>query len=89
MLMDFSLRILTYVEKRSTYTECDLLKEAAELLIILYKCPNKGIKPLLGLFVITFTNFLKKCWTFIIISTTTDAEVPIRQLYLPLHKLEL
>lgn len=88
MLMDCSLRIVTYVERRSSFTDYDLLKEAAELLIILFKCPNNAIKPILGLYVITFSNFLKKCWFFITNSSTTDSEVPIRHLYLPLHKLE-
>lgn len=89
MLMNCSLKIMTFVEKYPCLSDVKLLIEAGELLIVLYKCPNNSIKPLLGVYVSTFSNFLKKCWSFIVDSNTSNIQLPIRKFYLPLHKLEM
>lgn len=86
--MNCSLRIITFVEKSSNQNQnhVQLLTEAAELLIVLYKCPNNSIKPFLGIYVTTFANLLKKCWLF---------TCPMRKMkdykkdeFIPFHKLE-
>lgn len=86
--MNYSLRIITFVERRSCISDVKLLTETAELLIVLYKCPNNSIKPYLGLYVITFVNVLKKCWSFIQRLIDIDTVLVTKDLYLPFHKLD-
>lgn len=84
--MNCSLRIITLVE-RSPKLEVNLLIEAAELLIVLYKCPNNYIKSYLGLFLITFANLTKKCWSFVKNSINTKTKLQDNT-FIPFHKLE-
>ncbi|VVC32677.1 Hypothetical protein CINCED_3A006375 [Cinara cedri] len=86
MLMNFSFRIMNFFE---SIHEEKLLKEVAELLIVLYKCPNNSIKPLLGLYVNTFSNFFNQCWSVAIDETRPLLNSNSKNLYVPLHKLEL
>ncbi|XP_016661281.1 uncharacterized protein LOC103309871 [Acyrthosiphon pisum] len=84
-MINCSLRIMTFVEK-STSKAAQLLKEASELLIVLYKCPNNSIKPYLGIFSITFANFLKKCLSSVCpMSKNSSLD---KNYYIPFHKLE-
>lgn len=90
-----ALRIITYIEKSSNLSDVELLIEAAELLIVLYKYPHSTTKSVLGLYLTSFSNILKKCWffTYNFINTDnlieTDSELKKqRQLYIPFHKLE-
>lgn len=85
--MNCSLRIMTFVEK-STSNAAQLLIEASELLIVLYKCPNNSIKPYLGLYATTFTNFLKKCLSAVYPMTTLSVLRFDHSYYIPFHKLE-
>lgn len=84
-MMNCSLRILTFVEK-STSKAAKLLIEASELLIVLYKCPNNLIKAHLGLYVTTFSNILKKCFSSIC-PMSVDSSLD-KNYYIPFHKLE-
>lgn len=85
-MMNCSLRIMTFVEK-STSKAAQLLIEASELMIVLYKCPNNSIKPYLGLYVTTFSNFLKKCFSSVTMDMSTDSSLD-KNYYIPFHKLE-
>lgn len=76
---------MTFVEK-STSKTAQLLKEASELLIVLYKCPNNSIKPYLGIFLTTFANFLKKCLSSVC-PMSRDSSLD-KNYYIPFHKLE-
>lgn len=87
MLMNCALRMITFVEKRPNISNVILLSEAAELLIVLYKCPNNAIKQHLGLYLISFTNIFNKCWSFIKDSFETEKKIS-GPLYFPFHKLE-
>lgn len=80
---------MTFVEK-STSNAAQLLIEASELLIVLYKCPNNSIKPYLGLYVSTFTNFLNKCLSAIYPMSTLSKNTSRfdHSYYIPFHKLE-
>lgn len=62
--MNCSFRLLTFVEK-SSESNISVLTDAAELLIVLYKCPNL-VKPVLGLYITSFVYLLKKCWSLIL-----------------------
>jgi len=75
---------MTFVEK-STSKAAQLLIEASELLIVLYKCPNNSIKPYLGLYATTFANFLKKCLSSV---CPMDTSIVDKNYYIPFHKLE-
>lgn len=86
-MMNCSLRIMTFVEK-STSNAAQLLIEASELLIVLYKCPNNSIKPYLGLYATAFTNFLKKCLSAIYPMTKLSKTSFDHSYYIPFHKLE-
>ncbi|CAH1714172.1 unnamed protein product [Aphis gossypii] len=87
-MMNCSLRIMTFVEK-STSNAVQLLTEASELLIVLYKCPNNSIKPYLGLYVTTFTNFLNKCLSVVYPMTLSKDTLRFDHSYcIPFHKLE-
>jgi hypothetical protein len=80
---------MTYIEKRSNISEVELLIEAAELLIVLYKYPHSTTKSVLGLYVNSFNNLLRKYWIFS--DNFLKRELNLkkkRQLYIPLHKLE-
>lgn len=81
----FSLRIMTFVEKSSSKA-LQLLIEASELLIVLYKCPNNAIKSYLGLYVTTFANVLKKC----LLSSKSSLDMLLQEqnYFIPFHKLE-
>ncbi|XP_026810422.1 uncharacterized protein LOC113551991 [Rhopalosiphum maidis] len=83
-MINCSLRIMTFVEK-STSKAAQLLIEASELLIVLYKCPNNSIKPYLGLYATTFANFLKKCLSSV---CPMDTSIVDKNYYIPFHKLE-
>lgn len=83
--MNCSLRIITFVEKSPS--EVYLLIEATELLIVLYKCPNNYIKPYLGLYLTTFANLSKKCWSFISDSMKTKTKLRDNG-FIMFHKLE-
>lgn len=85
-LLNCSLRIITIIEKYSNLDNVQSLTEAAELLIVLYKCPNNSIKPLLGLYVTTFANLVKKCWIFI--CSKKKMKECMKNLIIPFHKLE-
>ncbi|XP_025200961.1 LOW QUALITY PROTEIN: uncharacterized protein LOC112598649 [Melanaphis sacchari] len=85
-MMNCSLRIMTFVEK-SKSKAAQLLIEASELLIVLYKCPNNSIKPYLGLYATTFANFLKKCLSSVC-QISTDTSLFDKNYYIPFHKLE-
>jgi len=78
---------MTFVEK-STSNAAQLLIEASELLIVLYKCPDNSIKPYLGLYVTTFTNLLKKCLSAIYPMTQMSKTSFDHSYYIPFHKLE-
>ncbi|XP_015371868.1 PREDICTED: uncharacterized protein LOC107167364 [Diuraphis noxia] len=84
-MLNCSLRILTFVEK-STSNAAKLLIEASELLIVLYKCPNNLIKAHLGLYVTSFSNILKKCFSSIC-SLSEDSSLD-KNYCIPFHKLE-
>jgi len=79
------------VEQNENINDVKLLTETAELLIVLYKCPNNSIKSLLGLYAITFVNFLKRCWSFTKALKTDDVDLYMykRDLFGPFHKLEM
>lgn len=68
--MNASFRLLTFVEK-SSVSDVSVLTEAAELLIILYKCPNL-VKPVFGLYITSFIYLLKKCWSFVLCLIKND-----------------
>lgn len=76
---------MTFVEK-STSQAAHLLKEASELLIVLYKCPNNSIKPYLGIFATAFSNLLKKCLSSVC-PMPRDSSLD-KNYYIPFHKLE-
>lgn len=77
---------MTNVEN-STSKAADLLIEASELLIVLYKCPNNSIKPYLGLYATTFANLTKKCWASIR-PMPKDTSHFDYSYHIPFHKLE-
>ncbi|XP_050436025.1 uncharacterized protein LOC126842867 [Adelges cooleyi] len=85
-VINCSLRVITFVERSSTITE-NILTETAELLIVLYKCPNNSIKPSLGLYLVTFANVVKKCWFFITEKDITEIAND-KKLLRPFHKLD-
>lgn len=80
---------MTYIEKCSNISEVELLIEAAELLIVLYKDSQSNTKSVLGLYVTSFNNLLRKCWFFTDNLLKNESNLKKRrQLYIPLHKLE-
>ncbi|XP_050436191.1 uncharacterized protein LOC126842970 isoform X2 [Adelges cooleyi] len=62
-VINCSLQVITYVEHGSHITE-NVLTETTKLLINVYKCPVNAIKMYLGIFMISFSKMLKKCWAF-------------------------
>lgn len=84
--MNCSFRLLTFVEK-SSVSGVTVLTEAAELLIVLYKCPNL-IKPFLGLYVTSFIYLLKKCWSFVLCLVRSDEKPCYKNYVTVFHKLE-
>lgn len=89
--MNCSLRIITFVEKKNINTmNVQVLTEAAELLMILYKCPNNSVKSVLGLYVITLVNLLKVCCSFVLTPISNDSKGVEKHesFYVPFHKLE-
>jgi len=81
------LRIITFVEK-SNISDIEILTEAIELLIVLYKCPNNVIRPVLSLFIASFSQLFKKCWSFIKSHIEIGQMEIEKELYIPFHKLE-
>lgn len=85
-LISCSLRVITLVEQNSSINEV-ILTEIAELLIILYKCPNNAIKPYLSLYMITFANIVKRCWLYLMEKSEINTKHD-KSLLKPFHKLD-
>lgn len=83
--MNCSLRLITFVERSPM--EVSLIIEATELLIVLYKCPNNYIKSYLGLYLTTFANLLRKCWSFVR-DSVRNGTILHENTFIPFHKLE-
>jgi len=62
--------------------------EAIELLIVLYKCPNNAIKPTLGLYVASFSQLFRTCWSFVTNYYEKNQKEFVKELFIPFHKFE-
>lgn len=83
--MGGALRIITSIETRNI-SQIQLLIDASELLIVLYKCPNNSIKSNLGLYVISFIDILSKCCVFA--KYEQEHKRYNNDINIPFHKLE-
>lgn len=83
--MGCALRIMTSVETRNI-SQIQVLINAAELLIVLYKCPNNSIKPNLGLYMISFVDILSKCCAYA--KAERERKTFNNDVNIPFHKLE-